>query len=709
MINRTSTTFRSGQHGGVLAVVAHVLLLLLVLGQIVYLASRNRVRWDLTSDRIYTLTDSTKSILAGLDKQLLIEAYFSPKDKLPVAYRETRVVLDNFLDELVQLGRGKVVVQRFDPNSDKAISERCTRRGVKPIDLRGGSATSVSVDRHWQGLRFVYGGSKQKVLAQAGPQSPSLAEALLTPAIKEVVTTDKARFGYMEWPSVKPNQGPGVGWNTLRTLDAIAKRYEFENFKNEDAPLLPDDLGTLFLFRPENLTDREKYVLDQFVVNGGTLMVFLDAADYWIGERQQFGGKNQMVVDAADSKKTFADQLRHYGIEWKQKVLADMIPDAHRPRNPAQPQEYLAQVENTVFGRRPVAKTYPYFFHAVNVDWSQVADQLARDPQTKQVDQDLAAAYRKQFGAGMPSDEFIFAPFKKINRGPGFYWPTWVGLRSKAGGEPDLPEGVEGRVHLWSSPAVLVADPPQNLNPFGYGDARAQNEAYLKFITKLNERFYAEPRQQAPLMAEVRGTFRSFFAGDDRPKRPSEIQEEEAAAAKAAKAADADEGDKPGEGEAEASPPAEVVGPEPPEAAADEPVVVAEADMVEAGSKAGRIVVIGDSDFVRDDFVGGQYAQQGGPVSVLGGAFFNSLLDWLAEDSDLVALQSHVATDRTMQFLGDATPGADPRAIEQALTAKLRWLRWLNVILPVALLSVFGLVVFSVRRAQKRAFLESVA
>ena len=98
----------------------------------------------------------------------------------------------------------------------------------------------MSVDRHWQGLRFVYGGSKQKVLAQAGPQSPSLAEALLTPAIKEVVTTDNARFGYMEWPSVKPNQGPGVGWNTLRTLDAIAKRYEFENFKNEDAPLLPE-------------------------------------------------------------------------------------------------------------------------------------------------------------------------------------------------------------------------------------------------------------------------------------------------------------------------------------------------------------------------------------------------------------------------------------------------------------------------------------
>ena len=37
--------------------------------------------------------------------------------------------------------------------------------------------------------------------------------------------------------------------------------------------------------------------------------------------------------------------------------------------------------------------------------------------------------------------------------------------RTKAGGVPDLPPDVEGRVLLWSSPAVLVEDPPQMLNP----------------------------------------------------------------------------------------------------------------------------------------------------------------------------------------------------------------------------------------------------
>ena len=50
---------RSREHGTALATAVHVVLLLLVLAQIVYLASRNRTRIDLTSDRLWSSTEST--------------------------------------------------------------------------------------------------------------------------------------------------------------------------------------------------------------------------------------------------------------------------------------------------------------------------------------------------------------------------------------------------------------------------------------------------------------------------------------------------------------------------------------------------------------------------------------------------------------------------------------------------------------------------
>ena len=193
---------RAAERGSALAATLHVVLLLVVLGQLVYLGSRHRLRVDLTSDQLWSSTASTKQLIDKLEKRLIVKAYFSPKEKLPVQVRETRAWADSFLDEIVQLGKGKVVVQRLDPNADKAIADEATRVGIKPLELRSQSSTSLSVDRHWQGLRFVYGGGKQKVIPQWAPGSSFLAEAVVTPAIKEVLTEQKRKIGYMEWPAV---------------------------------------------------------------------------------------------------------------------------------------------------------------------------------------------------------------------------------------------------------------------------------------------------------------------------------------------------------------------------------------------------------------------------------------------------------------------------------------------------------------------------
>ncbi|HEX6810922.1 MAG TPA: GldG family protein [Planctomycetota bacterium] len=708
---------RPGEQGTALAVAVHVVLLLLVLGQIVYLCSRHRVRLDLTADSLWSTTESTRTLLGRLEKRLVVEAYFSPKEKLPVTLRESRAVADNFLDEIVQLGNGKVVVKRFDPNADKAIADRCQRIGVKQVDLRTATSTSISMDRHWQGLRLEHGGGKQKVIEKFTPTSSFEAEAMLTPAIKEVTTGRKPKFGYMEWPAnAIGQQNPGgIGWNALRVFEGISKRYEFQNFKDDDAALLPAELETLFLFRPKDLTDRQKYVLDQFVVRGGTLVVLADAVEYAIGPQRVFQ-QQKFLVDAAGSTKTFGDQLLHYGIDWKQKLLADKDPAAHAARIPQQAYEYFAVPQMTQFGQAMVPVPYPYFFHARDVDWKMAADHYSRDSRG-QADKELAETYRKLFVPGMPTNDFLFKAFKQIGRGPGFYWPTWVGLRQRAGGVLDMPEGVEGRVLLWSSPAVLVEDPPHNVNPIGHGDPQQRLAALQKFKDKLDERLRAEPRQQAPLMVEVKGHFTSFFAGVERPKRPSEIKEEQAAAA----AKELEKKDQEAKDQEKQAAPDATAGAQQPEKQGPEkqgpelpkPVEAAkpppEAAPITKGEKPGRIVVIGDSDFLRDDFVRGEYAQAGGPHSAMGGTFFLQLLDWIAEDADLVALQARVPVDRTLKLVeSEAAPSGDARLQEQALRSKTSWLRGLNVVLPTGLLAAFGLGVMLVRRAQKRSFLTSL-
>ena len=144
--------------------------------------------------------------------------------------------------------------------------------------------------------------------------------------------------------------------------------------------------------------------------------------------------------------------------------------------------------------------------------------------------------------------------------------------------------------------------------------------------------------------------------------------------------------------------------PETPELPEPEP----EADPLTEAAAAGRIVVIGDSDFVRDDLLRGDYRQMGGPMSINGTQFFAHLIDWLSQDRDLVALQSRIPVDRKLQLVeAKLDQQEDPRDAEKRLRSKTTGLVALNVMLPCLALLVLGLSVFGWRRGQKRRFLQS--
>ena len=713
----TKSFSRPNERGSALGTLLHVALLIFVLGQVVFLASRYRIRMDATSESLYSLTDSTRTIVDGLDKRLLIEAYLSPQADLPAQLRDTRTVLDNFLDELVQLGKGKIVVQRFNPLDDKEIQDKCTRIGVKPIDLQARTTSSTSVQRHWQGLRLVCG-ERQKVLEQLAPTSSFLGEAMITPAIKEVATETRRTIGFMEWPSDPvPGKREGRGWQQVRTHPLIAARYNFKNVLDGEGALLPDDIDTLFMFRPRDLTDRQKYVIDQFLMRGGSLVLFADGVDYSIAPRRQFQ-KIPLQSDAPDSESKFNAQLLSYGLDVRPVVVADMQQQAHQAQNPMfAPFEYFALPQ----GRAMSPVGYPYFMHAMAQDWAAIADQIANG------DERLAESYRKTFRPGIDSDAFLFQAFKKIRRGPGFYWPCWVGLREKAG-EPDLPEGVEGAVLLWSSPFALVQDPPANLDPLGGNDPMARQANYNRFKNQLGQQLQSQARQQVPLMADVQGRLPSFFAGKPRPKRAAEIKwEESQKAAEAAAKAKEEAADpleepvkddpaaaaaKPGQDPVSEKPEQPELGPPAPPDAPETPEVPepeAEADQLTEATAAGRIVAIGDSDFIRDDMLRGDYRQMGGPVSLMGLQFFAQLVDWLSQDNDLVALQSRIPVDRKLQLVDTVSDKPeDPRDAEQRLSRKTKLLVAFNVLVPCLALLVLGLSVFVSRRAQKRSFLQSM-
>ncbi len=122
----------------------------------IWMAPIRRVRIDLTQDGSYSLSDSTRKILNGLDERLLIRGYFSEKShpKLEPLVPQLR----DLLEEYRIAGGNKVRVEFVDPtDSEDAKREAKERFGIDPTPLRFATQTEKTVVNAYFAIAIEYG------------------------------------------------------------------------------------------------------------------------------------------------------------------------------------------------------------------------------------------------------------------------------------------------------------------------------------------------------------------------------------------------------------------------------------------------------------------------------------------------------------------------------------------------------------------------
>ncbi len=710
--------------------------------ELVYLTKDLGIRSDLTQESLYSLSPSTTRVIEKLEEPLIIEAYFSDATKIPGYYKAPRRKIEDLLDEYQKIGKGKVKLVKYDPLEDQRIKEKANNLGIQGVEAQDIKDDSASTQLVYQGLRLRYGGDRQKVLPLV--QNPLSLESELTPKIRELVLAKKPKVGLFirpfksQGPMGQQQREPGFRY----IEQSLKDRYEVTQVNLSDGKLLAEDLVVLVVVQPQNLSDWEKYAIDQHVMHGGNLCVFQDVADYSVDAYNSFM-KKTVVIDAPDSKLKWFDQLGSYGIFAKDELVSDY----------SQLQLNAALVVQGAGGMGALrAVRMPFWFQVAHIDWSQAAPGGGKD-------QNLYAT----FTTGLDNEN----PILKATRQLSFFWASEVGLKDP------MPKGIQGKVLARSSPAALAEKPMYRSSPL---------EA--NFVQERYARVQKAQRRQYPLMALVSGTFDSAFKGRSVPTPPGKKDENggllqgtqkapppapnrkiEASgntpsgtpsgspSQGAGKAAQGKSGSassvqgkvgpaKKATGSAKGKPDADASqvgrddqGKMPPlptgpggagKTQLPGPPAVAPGAAGQAGGKAdkkpeeklpprmdrakkeARILVCGDASLIRDDFLVGvgplrQPSSQGGLQ------FFNNMLDWIALDTDLIELRNRRSVDRSMKFAKlDVAGGETPEQLKERVGRKKSWIRILNILLPLAVLVGLGAVTFLVRAGQKHRFLDEV-
>jgi len=250
-----------------------LVLLIIILVNVIF--SQLNLRWDVTKEALYSLTDASKTIISGIQEKVTIKVFYSKSiDNIPLQIKNFAPRLLDFLSEYKNCGKGKISLEIYNPKMDSEEEEWAQQYGIKGIDLPTG-------DTIYFGL-VVIAADQEETLRFMDPTREEYLEYDITQAIAKVQTPKRPKIGLLSGleifgnpssPVRMPGEPPEMPpWHFLAELRKTYDMIELSMSANH----LDDDLDLLLLVYPKNLSEPLRYKVDQYVLGGGRLIVFVD-------------------------------------------------------------------------------------------------------------------------------------------------------------------------------------------------------------------------------------------------------------------------------------------------------------------------------------------------------------------------------------------------------------------------------------------------
>ncbi|HET6603392.1 MAG TPA: Gldg family protein [Xanthomonadaceae bacterium] len=229
-------------------------------------------RLDLTQDRLYTLSDGTVDIVRGIQEPINLYFFFSEDAArgLPgLASYATRV--RELVEEIAARGGERIRLEIVDPLPFSEAEDRAAEFGLTAAPVGAGG------DAVYLGLAGTNSTDGQAAIPFFHPEKEAFLEYDIAKLIHSLVTAERTVVGLMSWLDIGPGfdpaaGGPREGWvidNELRQLFAL-RRVE------TTATQIPAEIDVLVVVHPRSPSEDTVYAIDQFVLGGGRMVVFVD-------------------------------------------------------------------------------------------------------------------------------------------------------------------------------------------------------------------------------------------------------------------------------------------------------------------------------------------------------------------------------------------------------------------------------------------------
>jgi ABC-type uncharacterized transport system involved in gliding motility auxiliary subunit len=277
------------------------------------------LRLDLTQNKLYTLTPGTYEVLAELKEPVNLYYYFSHD----VAAKESPLLLPyasrvrEFLEEIAARSNGKVRLHVIDPQPFSEDEDRAAEDGLQSLQSGGGES-----------LYFGLAGTNSTDGRASIPTFQSDREGFLeydvAKLIHELGTPKKPVIGLLSSLPLQGQFDPMTGqmgepWPILSQIEQLFTVKPVAT----DVDHIDQDVDVLMVVHPKRLPAKTLYAIDQYVMRGGKMLLFVDPNSGADSSGQDPG--NPLAGAMADHSSDLEPLLSAWGVGYDPRtVIGDL-------------------------------------------------------------------------------------------------------------------------------------------------------------------------------------------------------------------------------------------------------------------------------------------------------------------------------------------------------------------------------------------------
>jgi len=221
-------------------------------------------RWDVTENKDFSISGTTKDVLKNLDDVVNVKAYFTKE--LPGYLLNRNLEVRDILTEFEEVSHGNVIVTFLDPSEKNDIEQEARGMGIPTLQFNVVEKDKFQVTNGYLGIGVFYGDDREIIPIV---QDSASLEYDLTAAISKVTRETIPTIGFFE------GKGSWESGDLSQVRDLLERQYRIRGISAGST--IAQSIDTLIIPGvKESLSEQDKYAIDQFLMAGGDILVLAE-------------------------------------------------------------------------------------------------------------------------------------------------------------------------------------------------------------------------------------------------------------------------------------------------------------------------------------------------------------------------------------------------------------------------------------------------